>query len=72
MKPENSELFVTYCLISITGDISQKAEENSFKKRHFYEYLLTAANKKILLSACVITGHISQNAAYPSPNCFFL
>jgi hypothetical protein len=26
MKPQNSELFVTYSLISITGDISQKAE----------------------------------------------
>jgi hypothetical protein len=63
MKPKNSKLFVTYCLISITGDISQKAEENSVEKRHFYENLLTVTNKNVLLSGCVITGPITQNAA---------
>jgi hypothetical protein len=45
MKPENSELFVTYGLISITGDISQKAEEISAEEQHFDEYLLTVTNK---------------------------
>jgi hypothetical protein len=72
MKPVNIELFATYCLIVITGDISQKAEENSVEGQHFDEYLLTVTNKKILLSTCVITGLITQNAAYPIPNCFFL
>jgi hypothetical protein len=63
MKPENSELFVTYCLIGITGDISQKAEERSVEERHFYEYLPTATTKSILLYGRVITGTITQNAA---------
>jgi hypothetical protein len=46
MKPENIELFATYCLIRITGDISQKAEENSVEGQHFDEYLLTVRSKK--------------------------
>jgi hypothetical protein len=37
MKPENGELFVTYCFINITGDISQKVEEHSVEERHFNE-----------------------------------
>jgi hypothetical protein len=61
---------VTYCLISITGDISQKAEQSSVEEQHFDEYLLTVTNKQILLSACVIIGRISQKAAYPSLTVF--
>jgi hypothetical protein len=37
MKPKNSELFVIYWFISITGDISQKTdckEEKQQKSRH--------------------------------------
>jgi hypothetical protein len=63
MKPKNSELFVTYCLISITGEISQKAKEHSVEERHFHEYLLIVTNKQILLSVCVRTGLITQNAS---------
>jgi hypothetical protein len=53
-------------------DISQKAEEISVEEQHFDEYLLTVTNKQILLSACMITGLITQNAADPIPNRFFL
>jgi hypothetical protein len=59
MKIKNSELFVTYCLISITGDISQKAEEHTVEEHHFYEYLPTATNKSSLLYGRVITGTIT-------------
>jgi hypothetical protein len=45
MKPKNSKLFVTYCLISITGDISQKAEESTVEEQHYDENLLTVTNK---------------------------
>jgi hypothetical protein len=45
MKPENIELFANYCRIDITGDISQKAEEDSVEGQRFDEYLLTVTNK---------------------------
>jgi len=63
MKPKNSELFETYCLISITGDNSQEAEERSVEERHFHEYLPIATNKSILLCGHIITGIIAENAA---------
>lgn len=49
MKRKNSGLFVTYCLISIIGDNSQKAEERSVEERQFHEYLPTVTNKSMLL-----------------------
>ncbi len=44
MKSKNSELFVTYCLISITGAISQKDEESPVEKQYFDENLPPITN----------------------------
>jgi hypothetical protein len=52
--------------------LSKDISKNQHYEQHFDEYLLTVTNKQILLSACMITGLITQNAADPIPNRFFL